>query len=327
MRRLDYGPPGALWPPNGSTLILYPLGSDAYAVVTAQYFAIPTQLATTSAGIILTDDGVIVVEALVNFFLACQIVDLIEALNPPNPTIKYVAMTNHHGDHCFGTSTFHNSEITYALHAGSYEYLTGAGLEQEITLLEDILGFSRNYGIRTTGQAAVYDPALLVTNSSTSFTLGGRTIELLYFGWLQSVGDILVWDETSRSLWGGNLLSTPQGLPFLLDGGAILAVEAYARLGDWLNATGMPMTIVCGHSYPMSFNTTVDTVSISILYLQRLIEEIQAAVDAGQTLQETCVTANSTNVIGFFVPPGLHNVNVVSTYYELGGNDTQPFCF
>lgn len=303
---------------------MHPLGNDAYAVVTAQYlFAPSTQLTTTIAGIIVTDDGVVVVEALINFFLACQIVDLVEALNPPNPTIKYVAVTNYHGDHCFGTAAFYNSEITYALHAGSYEYLTGVGLEHEITLLEDVLGFSRNYGIRTAAQAAVYDPALLVTNTSSSFTLGGRTIELLYFGWMQSAGDIFVWDPTSRSLWGGNMLS----LPFLLDGGATLAVESYGRLADWLAATGEPMNVVPGHALPTSFNATVGTVDFNIFYLARLIEAIQGAVDDGQTLQETCVTANSTNVVGFELPLQLHNLNLVSTYYDLGGNDTQQFCF
>lgn len=291
-------------------------------MLTAQYHFVTTQLTTTTAGIIVTDDGVIVVEALINFFLACQIVDLVEALNPPNPAIKYLAITNHHGDHAFGTAAFDNAEITYALHTGTYEYLTGAGLEREITLLEDVLGFSRNYGIRTAAQAAVYDPALLVTSSS-SFTLGGRTIELLYFGWMQSSGDIFIWDPTSRSLWGGNMLA----LPFLLDGGATLAVESYGRLADWLNATGEPMTVVPGHALPTSYNSTVELVDFNVFYLGRLIEVIQGAVDAGQTLQETCVTANSTNVVGFEISQQPHNVNVVATYYELGGNDTQQVCF
>ncbi|KAJ8599498.1 hypothetical protein CTAYLR_007322 [Chrysophaeum taylorii] len=327
------------WAANGSTFVTQSLGNDSYAIVTAQYQTKIDEetpvtsvlneypITTTSGGIIVTDKGVIVIEAFINRFLACQVLDLIEDLDPKKPKIKYVAITNFHGDHAFGTAVFDNPDITYVLHQNTYEHLTGSGLQSEIALLEDSFGFGRDAGIRATAQAAVYDPAITISNESGSFTLDGRTIETLYFGYLQSDGDQLIWDPTSRSLWCGNMVVGPYKLPVKLDGGVDLAIDSYGRFKDWLVAAGPPMNVVPGHGYPMDHDTTLATVDFMIDYMIALLAAAEDAVANNLTIPELCATypaqviLNSTDPL--FSLFGIHSINLINTFLEASGEDVQ----
>ena len=272
-----------------------------------------------------------------NLFLACQIFGLIDALDlPGEKEIIYVAMTNHHGDHCFGAGAYAKN-ATFVLNEATYTYLpTPATLQREIFLLENLLGFTENYGIRTAAQAATYDPAIFpdATNVESYLDIGdNRTLTLLSFGFLQTDGDMLIYDEVSRSLWTGNILLGPNALPFLLDGGAIDAIPSYMRFRDWLIAKGEPLTIVAGHGLPFfDLTAAIDLVEPIIAYLLNLVDLVTKAIDQNLSLQETCQFANLTNVINndprfALVPEVVHWTNLVPTYFQLGGNDTQPFCF
>ncbi|KAJ8599493.1 hypothetical protein CTAYLR_007314 [Chrysophaeum taylorii] len=337
--------PFQFWPPNGSTFVTKSLGSGSYAIVTAQYQTMIDEetpvtglengypITTTSGGIIVTDKGVVVIEAFINRFLACQVLDLIEDLDPKKQKIKYVAITNFHGDHAFGTDVFDRGGITYVLHKNTYDYLTGSGLQTEIALLEDSLGFGRNTGIRTAAQEAVYDPAITISNESGSFTLDGRTIETLYFGYMQSFGDQLIWDPTSRSLWCGNMILGPYKIPINFDGGVDLAIDSYGRFRDWLDATGPPMNVVPGHGFPIDYDTVLATVDLSIDYLIAVLAAAEDAAANNFTVPQLCATyplpviLNSTDPLLSLA--GIHNINLINAFLEASGQDVSAsvnFC-
>ncbi|KAJ8599494.1 hypothetical protein CTAYLR_007315 [Chrysophaeum taylorii] len=337
--------PFQFWAPNGSTLVTKSLGSGSYAIVTAQYQTMIDEetpvtsldngypVTTTSGGIIVTDKGVVVIESFINRFLACQVLDLIDDLVPKKRKIKYLVITNYHADHAFGTDVFDRRGITYVLHQNTYDHLKGSGLQTEIALFEDSLGFGRNAGIRAAAQAAVYDPAITISSESGSFTLDGRTIETLYFGYLQSVGDQLIWDPTSRSLWSGNTILGPYKVPVNLDGGADLAIDSYGRFRDWLVATGPPMNIVPGHGFPIDYETALATIDISIDYLIALVAAAEEAVASNLTIPQLCATYPLTALIDTTNPPnnllGVHDINLINAYLEASGQDASAsanFC-
>ena len=49
--------------------------------------------------------------------------------------------------------------------------------------------------------------------------LGGKQVEIVHFGFVQTPGDIVVWLPQDKTLWVGNMIQAPPpALPWLLEG-------------------------------------------------------------------------------------------------------------
>jgi len=79
-----------------------------------------------NAGFIVTDEGVIVVDAGWTYYSALTILGYIKAVAGDKP-IKYLIWTEHHSDHIFGSIVFVREGAKIIAHRNAYEHLREIG--------------------------------------------------------------------------------------------------------------------------------------------------------------------------------------------------------
>ena len=75
----------------------------------------------SNAGFVVTDDGVLVVDALGSPVLAEELIDEIRRVT--SQPIRYVVVTHYHADHIYGLQVFKAAGATVVAHAAGQEYL------------------------------------------------------------------------------------------------------------------------------------------------------------------------------------------------------------
>jgi glyoxylase-like metal-dependent hydrolase (beta-lactamase superfamily II) len=72
-----------------------------------------------------------------------------------------------------------------------------------------------------------------------SADLGGRTVEVRYFGFAQTPGDLVIWTPDAKVLWVGNMIQAPApALPWLLEGRHRDTIETLTKVRDFLPNSG-----------------------------------------------------------------------------------------
>ena len=79
-----------------------------------------------NAGFIVTNDGVIVIDASWTYYSALTILGYIKAVSGDKP-IKYLIWTEHHSDHIFGSIVFVREGAKIIAHRNAYEHLKEIG--------------------------------------------------------------------------------------------------------------------------------------------------------------------------------------------------------
>lgn len=75
----------------------------------------------SNAGFVVTDDGVVVIDALGSPALAAELLAEIRRITPQ--PVRYVIPTHYHADHIYGLQTFKDAGATVLAHAEAREYL------------------------------------------------------------------------------------------------------------------------------------------------------------------------------------------------------------
>jgi glyoxylase-like metal-dependent hydrolase (beta-lactamase superfamily II) len=301
------------WQPNATKLVPTRINGNTYGIIATQAPYVAT--APTSGGLIITDDGVVLVEGYLNMFLACQVKRIVEKLAPGKP-VKYLINTGKHGDHTFGNGVFFNPEIHYVQHEWTKHFLDTELLSDEIPFMEYFMG-STEIGIRTAAQlrsqtdgTGLTEPSLALNQSQYPYTLtlGSTAIVIHNWGFQQTFGDQIVWVPADKTLFTGNPISGPDPeLNILLDGNIEASLATTERMLAWMKeqdptwAAGSKYWIQPGHSSP--FQDCVATIQYQVDYLSLLVAAVQDQIADGSDLQATCsaVTWWSLNV-----PEGPH---------------------
>ncbi len=76
----------------------------------------------SNAGFVVTDDGVLVVDALGSPTLARELIAEIRRITPQ--PIRYLVVTHYHADHIYGLQAFKDAGVIVLAHPGGREYLT-----------------------------------------------------------------------------------------------------------------------------------------------------------------------------------------------------------
>jgi glyoxylase-like metal-dependent hydrolase (beta-lactamase superfamily II) len=137
--------------------------------------------------------------------------------------------------------------------------------------------------------------------------VAGRDIELLYFGWASTPGDLAVFDRASGVLFAGGLVSNGR-VPELRDG----------QLGGWLDALAqlerMPVRIVVpGHGPPGGR----ELVGLTAAYLRALDEQVQSMYRRGATLTQTVDEVALPAFSNWDLYSTLHRQNALHRYLQL----------
>ena len=260
--------------------------------------------AATSSGLIVGSKGALLVETMLNKRLNQQVQDLSRKL--AGKPILYAVNSSAHGDHSFG-NMYLPASTKIVQHSNTRNYI-------DKHLADDKQFMIKNFGTgRGIEQIKARTGDILVAPGATvSLDLGGKTVEIIDFGFAQTGGDLWVWEPQSKVMWAGNAIIAPKpALPWLLDGQLLATLETIKRVHAFLPADAR---IIPGHGVAMKR----EELAWHIDYLTAVRDKVQAAHARGLSLEQTVQEVSLPEFAGYALFGWVHaGLNVPAAYRDL----------
>jgi glyoxylase-like metal-dependent hydrolase (beta-lactamase superfamily II) len=246
-----------------------PLGDNVKDLGSGHY----AYLEMSNAGFVITDDGILVVDALISPNHARRL--LAEVRKVSNKPIRYLVNTHWHSDHTFGNGAFPDATEILSTEACK------ARLEKD--------GPAR-WAEAAKSKPSDYEGAKLVIpeatfKKETTLKLGHRELLVKHLGKGHTLGDAIVIDPEARVIYAGDLLFN--GIhPYMADGHSKEWVDALQALEDLARPEPETWKVVPGHGEPTSITLAADMRE----YILLLRTEVQKALDRGVPPEEMAST-------------------------------------
>lgn len=302
-----------IWDANKVTLTLHKIAEDVYAVSPSTTETETTKgiAQATSAGIIIGDKGVMLIETMLDKRLYDQLYALVRSLT--NKPVIYAVNTSDHGDHCFGNYLL-PQETVIIQNAFCAENLSKNfdNIKQFMIML-----FGAGRGI----EEVQYRAANKTVDKDKTMTIDmgkGNVVTLYNVGTAQSPADLFVFVTTpkKKAVWLGNpFIGESPTIPWLFDGYFLEPADNLTRI---YNTLGNKDVIVPGHGRI----TNKAGIKYTIDYVNALKHNVEAAVRAGKTLEQTkqSVTMKEYDK-GYELFDWLHyNFNLPNAYKDIKSN-------
>lgn len=240
-----------LWMGVGAMALVFGL-SSAYAQAPADGSVrakdLPIQVTEVAPGLffqyhhqesnnawLVTSDGVLVIDTRQHPVRGEELLAAIRKTT--DKPIKYVINTHAHGDHYFGNPVFKREGAIFIAHRDTRRMMqTHHGVEMQRR---------QGYFKQTKLDPAEVQLVLpdMTFDSKLTLTLGGRSVELLYFGAGQNPGDTLVYFPQERVMFSGGPFSknswpNPQFTPSMANWVALLRRIAAMDVDQYLGGHG-----------------------------------------------------------------------------------------
>ena len=186
----------------------------------------------SNAGFVVTDEGVVVVDALGSPSLGNELLKAIRAIT--RQPIRRVIVTHYHADHFYGLKPLKDAGAQIWAHRGSLEYLTNGEAERRREQR------ARDLFPWVDGETPLVHADRWL-DGDESFTLGGVRFEVQHFGPAHSLEDLVVVVPGEGVVFSGDILFTGR-LPFV---GEADSKAWLARIGRLIALK--PRLMVTGH--------------------------------------------------------------------------------
>jgi len=223
----------------------------------------------SNAGFVVTDAGVVVLDALGSPSLATRMRELIRTVTD-RPVVK-VVVTHYHADHIYGLQVYKDEGAQVFAPAEALAYLNGPQAAARLAERRETLKPFVDDRTRL-----VY-PDVLVDRDA-SFALGGHTFALKPFGPVHSDGDMAMLVQPGGVLFSGDLIFEGR-VPFVGDADTRRWVEVL----DGLLGGGLEV-LVPGHG--AASRNAQATLRLTREYLAFLRETMGRAVEEMQPFDE-----------------------------------------
>ncbi len=295
-----------IWDGNKVQMVSEKLGDGVYAFYASNARELNASggAAATSGGLIVGSKGALLIESMLNKRLNAQVQALSQKLG--HKPIVYAVNTSAHGDHAYGNMYLPASTVIVQ-HAQTRRYI-------DAHLADDKAFMIKNFG---TGRGieeikARTGDVLVAPGGALTLDLGGKSVEIMDFGFAQTGGDLWVWEPQSKVMWSGNpIVAGKPSLPWLLDGHLLATLETLRRVYAFLPADAR---IVPGHGVVIG----KEDLKWHIDYLEAVRSQVQVAILQGLSLEQTIAQVATPEFSGYalfgWVHPGL---NVPAAYKEL----------
>jgi glyoxylase-like metal-dependent hydrolase (beta-lactamase superfamily II) len=174
-----------------------------------------------NAGFVVTDSGVVVIDALGSPRQAEELVEAIRSVTAR--PIRWLVLTHHHPDHHFGAIVFRRLGAKVIAHPDRRVLASEGGEDALIADWVRVVGLDAMRGFEF---ADVPDHP--VTGTDT-LRLGGRTLIITHPGAAHSAGDLMVWLPRERILFAGDVL-VEDGVTMVVDGSSGRLLRALAAI-------------------------------------------------------------------------------------------------
>ena len=282
--------------PTGARLDAKELSPGVYALISS----VPN---VDNVGFVVGDRDVLVVDAHINPAMARQIQERVREVT--DKPIRYLVNSNYHGDHTFGNCEF-PAETLIIQHRRTADLIPYH--EEERRFMLPCVGNDPKIleGVELRRADVVFDDYLRID-------LGGKVVELHYFGPANTPGDTITYVPEAKAAWTGNM--TGGNLVVTLESNAPTYMNSIARFAQTLEVE----TLIPAHN-PIS---GPELLGGYMQYLNDVTQAVRGAVSAGWTLAETMdripfaldrpySPPEDHPRIGFF--RDLHSYNVMKTH-------------
>ena len=212
--------------------------------------------------------------------------------------VCYVINTHVHPDHVFGNQAFVEDRPEFVGHARLPEGMRRRGPNYLRALLRDL-------GAAAQGSTLVFPTRTVATVERLE--LGGRSLKLRAWPTAHTDTDLTVFDETSGTLWLGDLLFV--GHVPVVDG----SLRGFIAAIDELK--GVPaQRAIPGHGRAGAWP---DALLREEHYLKRLFHDVRVAIAAKTPIAEAIATVGCDDADHWLLVDQFHKRNVSAAYAEL----------
>lgn len=223
----------------------------------------------SNSGFVITQQGVVIFDALGTPSLAAKLVEEIRKIT--DQPIKRVVASHYHADHVYGLQVFEELGAEIIAPEGAQKYIQSDAAKNRLEERQ----FSLEPWVNENTHLVLPD---ITVSRSTSFELGGLTFTINYLGKAHSDGDLTMLVEPDRVLFSGDIIFRKR-IPFVGNADTKHWLETLTRL-----ETGGLTALIPGHG-PASHQPK-STISNTRRYLAYLREKMGAAVDEFQPFDE-----------------------------------------
>jgi len=195
------------YPPIGTNMTVQQLSDHAYYVQGEAGMATENEGFISNAGFVVTNEGVVLFDALGTPSLAWTLLQKIREIT--DKPITHMIVSHYHADHIYGLQVFKEEGAKIIAPAGAYTYL---GSETAASLLEDRM-MSLEPWVNEKTQLVVPDQ---IIDKAFRFTSGELSFELNYLGSAHSDGDLTLFIPEEGVLFSGDIIFEGR-VPFVGD--------------------------------------------------------------------------------------------------------------
>jgi len=214
----------------------------------------------SNAGFIVTDDGVVVVDALGSPALANEL--LAEIKRVTTQPVRYVIVTHYHADHIYGLQSFKAAGATVIAHSAGRAYLNSDAAQKRLEAGRTELAPWIDQNTRLVAADR------WLTDEQTQLRVGTFDIVIRHVGPAHSPEDLVVFVPQQGVLFSGDLFFRGR-IPFVGQADSRLWIASLERLIDF-----KPRLVIPGHG-AVSTDPMADLVLTRdyLLHLRRSMSE------------------------------------------------------
>jgi glyoxylase-like metal-dependent hydrolase (beta-lactamase superfamily II) len=234
-----------------------------------------------NAGFVVTDDGVLVIDALGTPRLGERLIASIRAVT--DQPIRYLVITHNHPDHAYGASAFRDLKSVEIIgHPGMRDYIGSSTMQRSVAYRRELLPADMQGFTFVTPD--IFVPEARFTN--LQITLGDRRFDIYNAGQHHSHGDLVVHQIDDGYLWVSDLAFN-QRVTYLGDGNVDQLLEGQQWLREHFSDARL---MIPGHGsaqtppFPMLSQTR--------RYVEQLRSLMKEKVQAGVSLQQAVEQAD-----------------------------------
>lgn len=248
----------------------------------------------SNAGFVVTDEGVVVIDALGTPALGAAFIKAIRTVT--DKPIKRVILTHYHADHFYGLQAFKEIGAEVWAHRDGRQYLEGEEGEQRLAQRRQDL-------FPWVNEDTKLIPADRWLDNDTAFTMGGLHFEIIPMGPAHAPDDEVIVVREDQVIFSGDIIFTGR-IPFVGSADSKRWLVTMDRLLQL-----KPKIMVTGHG-KVSTNPAKDLL-LTKDYLTYLRQVMGKAVDDFTPFDEAY---KQTNWSGFEKIPAFDAANRINAY-------------
>ncbi len=288
------------YPPAPVEMTLKKITPHTYYVQGAAGTAIENEGFISNAGVVITDQGVVVIDALGTPSLAAMLLERIRRVTD-KPVIK-VLMTHYHADHIYGLQVFKELGAEVIAPKGALDYLNNPNAEARL----EERRFSLDPWVND--MTHLLAPDVYITKK-TVLNIGGMRFTLTPVGAAHSDGDMTIFVEPDRVLFSGDIIFEGR-VPYLGDADTRRWLETLKQM-----ETGGLTALVPGHG--PAAKDPLKAIRATRRYLERIREVMGKAVEEMIPFDEAYANADWSEFEKLPAFEAAHRRNAYQVYLSM----------